>query len=203
MCTLTGGVAPTPVGLLIGRPFWLSLCLLFSKGLFTVPPWSLRTDSALSGVALPRSWIEHCTICHQRKVTKVNLVFVIRVLHFQQDCKCSGSQMFCHDPLQKPKKKIPSKSEQLIFIKHQLYHGSYWKHEQGLILLGKGWQAAFASIRAPRQPETMPAPNTFLKSSPAKVCSRKLTIELFASGRNCPNSESKSSWFLKSLATWV
>lgn len=37
-CTLMGGVAPTPAGLLIGRPFWLSLCLLFSKGLLTVPP---------------------------------------------------------------------------------------------------------------------------------------------------------------------
>lgn len=30
-----------------------------------------------------------------------------------------------------------------------------------------------------------------------------LTTELLASGRNCPNSESKSSWFLKSLATWA
>ena len=36
--TLTIGEVPTPLGLLIGRPFWLSLCLLFSKVLFTVPP---------------------------------------------------------------------------------------------------------------------------------------------------------------------
>lgn len=55
-CTLTGGVTPTPAGLLISRPFWVSLCLLFSNGLFTVPPWSLRTDSARSGVVLFSSW---------------------------------------------------------------------------------------------------------------------------------------------------
>lgn len=71
VCTLTGGAAPNPVGLLIGRPFWLSLCLLFSKGLFTVPPWSLRTDSALSGVVLPRSWKDNYrSYYHQREVTK-------------------------------------------------------------------------------------------------------------------------------------
>lgn len=68
VCTLIGGVAPTPAGLLIGRPFWLSLCLLFSNGLLAVPPWSLRTDSALSGVALPSSWkIYHMVLSHSHQ----------------------------------------------------------------------------------------------------------------------------------------
>lgn len=53
--TLTGGVGACPEGLLTGRPFWLSRCLLFTRGLFTVPPWSLRTESARSAAALPSS----------------------------------------------------------------------------------------------------------------------------------------------------
>lgn len=66
-CTLTGGVGTCPEGLRTGRPFWLSRCLLFTRGLFTVPPWSLRTESARSATALPSSLKEDKHIISKKK----------------------------------------------------------------------------------------------------------------------------------------